>query len=70
MDVVGNKPQPAAAILRLRRISNRQLAEETDFSPAWIGRVLNGYAEPSKKFRRAVARVVDLPESKLFRESE
>lgn len=52
MESVSTKPQPAAAILRLRRIPNRQLAEETDFSPAWIGRVLNGYATPSKKFRK------------------
>ena len=66
---VGNRtePQPAAVVLRLRRISNKQVAEATGFCGAWVGRVLNGYSKPSRKFRMGVARFLELPESELFR---
>ncbi len=60
-------PQPAKALLALRRISNRALARHVGASPGWVGRVLNGWVEPSPDFRRRTSEVLGVPEWQLFR---
>jgi len=63
------RPQPAAAVLRQRRINNRQAARDLGLKSAHhLGRILNGYAPPSPKLRRALADYLDLPEAALFRD--
>lgn len=61
-------PQPAKGILALRRITNVELAAATSRSHHYVGRVLNGWQAPSPEFRAAVADLVGLPESALFRD--
>ena len=61
------EPQPAKAVLALRRISNRSIARRLGYSEAWVGRVVNGLAPPSERFRRALAALLGLPEALLFR---
>jgi transcriptional regulator with XRE-family HTH domain len=64
------RPQPALAVMRMRRISNRQAARSLGYNAHWFGRVLNGYKPPSPKLRRALADFLDLPEAALFRDDE
>jgi transcriptional regulator with XRE-family HTH domain len=64
------RPHPAAAVLRQRRISNREAARRLGYNAHWFGRVLNGYYPPSPKLRRALAGFLDLPEQALFRDDE
>lgn len=61
-------PQPAKGILALRRITNVQVAAAANLSHHYVGRVLNGWQAPSAEFRSAVADLVGLPESALFRD--
>lgn len=61
-------PQPAKAWLAIRRISNTEVAASTHRTPAWVGRVLNGYASPSAEFRRDLSALLGQPEEVLFRE--
>ena len=61
------EPQPAKGILALLRITNRQVADHLNVSPEWVGRVLNGYVKPPKRFKAAVADLTDTPEADLFR---
>ncbi len=61
-------PQPALAVARMRRITNRQIARALGRTPHWVGRVLNGLDAPSPKFRKALAEYLDLPEAALFRD--
>lgn len=61
-------PQPAKGILALRRLTNRRVAIATNRSEQYVGRVLNGWQAPSQEFRAAVAELVGLPESTLFRD--
>lgn len=61
------EPQPAKAVLALRRISNRSVARQLGCSEAWVGRVVNGLAPPSARFRRELAALLTLPEELLFR---
>jgi transcriptional regulator with XRE-family HTH domain len=64
-------PHPAAAVLRQRRISNRQVARDLGLKSAHhLGRVLNGHVSPSPKLRRALAGYLDLPVQALFRDDE
>jgi hypothetical protein len=60
------RPQPALAVLRMRRISNRQAARSLGYNAHWFGRVLNGHKPPSPKLRRKLAAFLDLPEASLF----
>jgi transcriptional regulator with XRE-family HTH domain len=62
-----SEPHPIAALLALRRISRRALAEYTGYSPRWIGKMINGEAEPSPAFRHAAAHLLEVPERDLFR---
>ncbi len=64
------RPQPAAAVLRMRGIANRELARHSHYSETWTSQVLRGRVPPSDRFRRAVAAFLDLPEAALFREDE
>lgn len=61
-------PQPAKAVLAMRRISNREVAAALGISAQYLGRVLNGYVEPSARLRAEVAAFLSRPESKLFRD--
>lgn len=63
-------PQPAKAILAVRRITNRRVAAVYACSPHYVGRVLNGLQEPSPRFRAFLAAFLDLPEDALFRSDE
>lgn len=63
-------PQPAKAILAMRRTTNRRVAAATNTSEHYVGRVLNGYYKPSAAFRRSVAALLDLPESELWRPAD
>ena len=60
-------PQPAKAILALRRRTNRSIAAATGKSVHYVGRVLNGWQAPSPEFRAQVAALLELPEEVLFR---
>lgn len=60
-------PQPAKAVLALRRISNRALAERVGVTDLWIGRVLNGRYRPSRELAERIAVVLDEPVEELFR---
>lgn len=62
-------PQPAKGILAVRRVTNVQIATATNRSSHYVGRVLNGWQAPSAEFRSAVAELVGLPESALFRDN-
>lgn len=58
--------QPAAYALPARGITKRQLAARMGKTPAYVGRVLNGYAKPSERFRAELAAILDLPVELLF----
>jgi transcriptional regulator with XRE-family HTH domain len=60
------RPQPALAVLRMRRLTNRQVARDLGYSAHWVGRVLNGHDDPAPPFRRALADYLGLPEIVLF----
>ncbi len=60
-------PQPAVAVLALRRITRRQIQLELGMSEDWLRRQLNGYAEPCRPLRAALPTLLGLPESELFR---
>jgi transcriptional regulator with XRE-family HTH domain len=64
------RPQPPAAVLRQRRLSNRQVARALRRNAHHLGRVLNGYVPASPKLRRELAGFLDLPEAELFRHDE
>lgn len=63
-------PHPAKAVLAMRRITNRRVARTLGKSEHYVGRCLNGRDKPSAEFRRALAALLDLPESELFREDD
>lgn len=58
--------QPAKGVLAVRRIKQRQVARTCDFSEGYVGRVLNGREKPSRRFRRSLADLLELPERELF----
>jgi transcriptional regulator with XRE-family HTH domain len=64
------RPQPAAAVLRMRGTTNRDLSRAIDYSETWISQVLRGRVSPSARFRRALAAELDLPEAALFRDDQ
>lgn len=65
-----NKVQPAAGYLRLRRITNRRLAEEYGCNPFYVGRILNGRDKPPRRFKAFLADYLGLSESELFEDVE
>lgn len=62
-------PHPAKGILANRRIPNTRIALVYGASPHFIGRVLNGWTPPPKRFRAWLADYLDLPEADLFHDS-
>lgn len=63
-------PQPAKAVLALRRITNRRVAAAYGSSDHYVGRVLNGLQQPSPRFRAFLAAFLDAEEDELFRRDE
>lgn len=61
-------PQPAKAVLAMRRQSIRAVARHVGMSEHYVSRVLNGWQAPSPTFRAAVADMLDVPEHELFRD--
>jgi transcriptional regulator with XRE-family HTH domain len=60
---------PAAlAVVRGRRITNRELASALGCSPGWVGEVLLGYVAPPAHFRKELAALLDINEEALFPE--
>jgi transcriptional regulator with XRE-family HTH domain len=65
-----SRPQPALAVMRMRRITNREAAQGTGYTRTWVGLVLNGHRRASPEFRRKLAAFLDLPAVALFRDDE
>jgi transcriptional regulator with XRE-family HTH domain len=64
------RPQPALAVMRMRRIKSCEAAQGTGYTRTWVSLVLNGHRRPSPEFRRKLAAYLDLPEAALFRDDE
>jgi transcriptional regulator with XRE-family HTH domain len=62
-------PHPAKAVLALRRITNRAIAQHLGVSAHYVGRVLNGYVKPSARVRAGLAEYLQVPVAELFRDS-
>jgi transcriptional regulator with XRE-family HTH domain len=60
------RPQPALAVLRMRRITNAEAARRCGYTQTWVSLVLNGHRRGSAEFRRKLAIYLDLPEASLF----
>ena len=63
-------PQPAKAEIALRRLTNRAVAQRLGVSEEWVGRVLNGRVPAPERFRHDLAKLLGLPEERLFRRGE
>lgn len=63
-------PQPAKAILVMRRCTNRRVARAYGCSEHYVGAVLNGRQQPSARFRAFLSAFLDVPEADLFRSDE
>ena len=59
---------PALAVVRGRRITNREVASALGCSPGWVGEVLLGYVSPPERFRRGLAKLLNINEEALFPE--
>jgi transcriptional regulator with XRE-family HTH domain len=70
MSRVPRRVHPARLVLVDRGLTIRDVAVGTDYSPHWVSRVLRGLDRPSRRFRRALAAYLDLPEAALFRDDE
>ncbi len=57
---------PAKGILAVQRLTLREVAEQIGMNSQVVGRMLNGRAAASPRFRRDLSRVLDRPESELF----
>lgn len=64
-----NSPQPAKAVLAMQRRTIRWLAQSVDppVSEYYAGRVLNGFVEPSRRFKEQSAALLGHAEEELFR---
>jgi hypothetical protein len=60
------EPHPAAAVLRLRRISNVAVARALNCSPGWVGATLLRQVPASARFREGLAAMLGLSEPELF----
>ena len=60
-------PQPAKAICADRGIRNTELAAQLDVSAHHVGRVLNGWVQPSDRLRARFEAVLELRADDLFR---
>jgi transcriptional regulator with XRE-family HTH domain len=70
MSRVPRRVHPARHVLVDRGLTIREVAAGTDYCPHWVSRVLRGLDRPSRRFRRALADYLDLPEQALFRDDE
>lgn len=61
------RPQRVKSVIALRRITQREIANQTHTSEFHVSRVFNGRDLPSHEFASAVARLLQLPERQLFR---
>lgn len=61
------EPQPAKAVLALRRISQKCVAAQLGVSPIHLGRVLNGWSRPSARLAKELAELLGKPVEELFR---
>lgn len=62
------EPQPAKGTLAVRGITQIDLAEAINCSPAYLCAVLNGVREPSLRFKQRLADFLGLPIPALFRD--
>ena len=62
------KPQPFDVFRYAYGWSREDLAEEVGCSAEWLGALARGEGRPSRMMVRALARVLDLPESEVFRQ--
>jgi transcriptional regulator with XRE-family HTH domain len=53
-------------IRRRRRLTQAELARRAGYSRAYVSRVELGDAEPSARYRAAIARVLEVPEELIF----
>jgi transcriptional regulator with XRE-family HTH domain len=64
------EPQPAKAVIVMRRLQQKRLARQLDVSQHYLGRVLNGYEPGSSRIRTGLSAILGLPEEALFRQVE
>jgi len=60
-------PEPAKAVLALRRLTNREIALRLGLSELVVGRYLNGWVPASARFRAGLSELLGEPESAPFR---
>ena len=61
-------PQPAKAVLAMRRVTNRRVAQLYGCSPDFAGKVLNGHVRAPARFRQFLSAYLEIPENELFRD--
>lgn len=64
------EPQPAKAVLALRRLTNRHVAIQLGISEVEFGRILNGYVSPTPPLRQKLSALLAVPERDLFRDGQ
>lgn len=60
---------PAAGILRIRRITQRRVADALSVDVWSVSRMLNGQQPATPRFRRGLAALLGLSEEELFETS-
>ena len=64
-----NKPAPNTKLLtaiRLKCLTQKELAEQTGISEAYISRFITGNMIPTAEQRRAIASALNTPEGRVF----
>lgn len=61
------EPQPAKAVITMRRLRQSDLARQLGVSATFLGLVLNGRVAPSPRIRTGLSLLLELPEEALFR---
>jgi hypothetical protein len=61
------EPHPVKAVMAERGITVRAAARFLEMHEVYLGRVLNGWEEPSRRVRSGLSRLLGLPEADLFR---
>jgi transcriptional regulator with XRE-family HTH domain len=62
----GPTPPMAKAILASKRVTNVEVARGYGCSVQYVGRVLNGYEPPSRRFRTFLSEYLDVDEKVLW----
>lgn len=60
-------PQPIKLVLFARGLSTVEVARHVHRNAQYVGRVVNGHEVGGPALRAALAKLLDLPESELFR---